>query len=440
MTASSPKTTLWQKDSTPTDWVTAFTVGEDFQWDTLLLPHDIEGTRAHADALVESGVLSAEDRDSIIECLGDMTRKVDDGSIVVTYQDEDCHTVIERYLTDHLSDVGSRIHAGRSRNDQVLVALRLFLGDRIREIGAHLSTTVERLCAFAEEAGDVVVPGYTHTRPAMPTTLAGWALGYAELLIGDLEGLRHAASRLNTSPWGSAAGYGVPHLQLPRDAYAASLGFSSVQLHVSSVQLSRGKLELLAVQAFVQIAASLNRLATDIVRMSSRELGFLRLDSEICTGSSIMPQKQNPDVFELIRAGFHRIAAEGQVLTSLPANLTSGYHRDLQLTKEASMRATMQMLRLAAATGSALPHVHADPDRCRQALSPELIATAEALKLVAGGVPFRKAYRDVAGRLDDLSLPDPDEVLNAYGVIGYPGKEDVGVVRESLTKARSWLD
>ncbi|HET6569161.1 MAG TPA: lyase family protein, partial [Rhodothermales bacterium] len=285
-----------------------------------------------------------------------------------------------------------------------------------------------------------LMPGYTHYQRAMPTTAGLWALGYAELLASDLEGLYAAYEQVNVSPLGSAAGYGVPYLGLPREAVAERLGFSGVQTHVTAVQLSRGKLELHVVHALVQVAATINRMAADLVQFNSAEFGFVTLPPEFCTGSSIMPQKQNPDVFELARAYYHRITAEMHLLLSLPANLPSGYHRDLQLTKEAAMRSVLTTRDLLAAMVQGVPEIQFNTDRMRSALSPDLFATAHAMEQVRNGVPFRDAYRNAAKELDRLNLPEASEALSAYMVDGFPGRLRPDLVREQVRNAAGWIE
>ncbi|QXD14378.1 argininosuccinate lyase [Rhodocaloribacter litoris] len=431
---------LWQKDTRVEDWVTRFTVGEDYRWDTLLLPYDIEGTRAHAWGLAQIGLLSAEEFARIEDALGQLLADYEAGHVTVTPADEDCHTVIETYLTEHLGEVGKKIHTGRSRNDQVLTALRLFLREQLRARGRQVHALAEALCRLGDAYDDALMPGYTHLQRAMPTTAGQWALGYAECLLADLDALRHAAGQVNVSPLGSAAGYGVPYLELPREEVARRLGFDGVQTHVTAVQLSRGKLELHVAHALVQVGATLNRMASDLVLFNSAEFGFVELPAEYCTGSSIMPQKQNPDVLELARATYHRLLAEMNVLLTLPANLPSGYHRDLQLTKEAVMRCTLLAGDLLAAMNHVVPGLRFDRERLAEACTPELYATAHALELVRDGVPFREAYRKAAQAVGTRAAPDAADALAAYRVDGFPGRGRPDLLRRRLEAHRDWLE
>ena len=430
-----PSTPIWHKGSTADDWVVRFTVGEDWRWDTVLLPYDLEGTRAHAWGLVQAGVLTEAEEAEVGAALDAIRAGWEVGEVVVRPEDEDMHTVIERELTQQLGAAGKKIHAGRSRNDQVLVALRLWLRAALAEVAGGVADVADALLNHAERGGALLMPGYTHLQRAMPTTVAVWAAGYADLLTDDLGLLAEARRAANTSPWGSAAGYGVPVLDLPRAAVAERLGFERVQ-EVAAVQLSRGKLEGGVVHALVQVGLTLNRLASDLALFATAEFGFVRLPVEHTTGSSIMPQKRNPDVLELARATVHRLSAELHVLLTLPAGLPGGYHRDLQLTKEATMRAVGVASDLVRAVAAVLPGVEWQPDRMRAALSPDLFATAEALRRVEGGTAFRDAYRAVGSDLGALTVPSDEDALAAYASPGTPGNVDLPALRRRLDAVR----
>ena len=436
-----PPATLWQKDAAPEAWLTRFTAGNDCRWDTLLLPYDAEGTRVHAWGLAQVDVLSAEEYGAIERTLDMLQAQTGRGALEVTPADEDCHTVLEGHLIEHLGEVGEKIHAGRSRNDQVLVALRLFLREHLAGIARHVTEITGVLCDLGNRHARDLMPGYTHMQRAMPTTAGLWALGYAEVLASDVDALRDAHEQINVSPMGSAAGYGVPHLALPWDEMARRLGFRTRQVHAPAVQLSRGKLELHVVHALVQVAATLNRLASDLVLFNTSEFDYVELPEDCCTGSSIMPQKRNPDVLELARASYHRLLAEMQVLLSLPANLPSGYHRDLQLTKEAVMRSTLVGEDVLAALARLLPHLEFRADRMEESCSPEIFATTETMRHVGEGVPFRRAYRQSARALDTLQRPaSTDEALAAWKADGSPGQGRADLIREDLKRHHGWIE
>ena len=431
---------IWQKEdaAAPTDWVTRFTVGEDYKWDRLLLPYDVRATRAHAWGLHRIDVLSDEEFEAAENALDALLDAFEAGEVTVTPEDEDCHTVIERFVTEEAGDVGRKIHTGRSRNDQVLAALRLYLRDALANIGRQVAGLSDALCSLAERHPDVLMPGYTHLQRAMPSTVALWALGYAETLANDLETLQEARQKINVSPLGSAAGYGVPVLDLPKEAVAERLGFRDVQTHATAVQLVRGKHELAVAHACTQIGASCNRLASDLVLYATAEFDFVDLPAEHCTGSSIMPQKENPDVLELARAYHHRLAAEMQSLATGPSNLPGGYHRDLQLTKDAVMRSLQITNDVVSALQQVVDGVTFRRERTEAACTPELLATYRALRQVDAGVPFRTAYRETA--TDDATEPvHSAEVLGSYGTPGSPGQEAPNRVRTRLSNHEPWL-
>ena len=405
-----------------------FTVGDDYLWDRHLAHADARATRAHADALVDAGILTDDERAAIGPALDAWDAAVDAGTVTVTEADEDVHTVLERWLTERLGDTGKKIHTGRSRNDQVVAALRLWLVDRLDALDAAVRTLALALCDHADAHADLVLPGYTHTQRAMPSSVGLWAAGYASLLVDDRTLVAGARALADRSALGSAAGYGVPSLALDREATAARLGHASSQSPVTAVQLSRGKIEAAVAHACVQIGATLNRLASDLVAFATSEYGFVRLPERLTTGSSIMPQKRNPDVLELARAHYHRLTAELHLLLTLPANLTSGYHRDLQLTKEAVMRTVLTTLDLVAAMQQTVPEIAWDDARVRDALTPDLFATGRALDFVRAGTPFRDAYRQAAEETfaGQTPVPDIDALRSTYhgaGTLADPGTD-----------------
>jgi argininosuccinate lyase len=301
-----------------------------------------------------------------------------------------------------------------------------------------VAALAEALCDLADRSPDTLMPGYTHMQRAMPSTVALWALGYAETLVDDLAALRQARHQINVSPLGSAAGYGVPVIDLPREAVADRLGFRDVQTHATAVQLARGKHELTVSHACTQVGATCNRLASDLVLFTTAEFDFVDLPPEHCTGSSIMPQKQNPDVLELARAYHHRLAAEMQSLATGPSNLPGGYHRDLQLTKAAVLRSTQMTSDVLTALEHVIRGVEFKPEQTRAACTPELLATQRALQQVAEGAPFRTAYQEAADDEGDNSI-DPAAILDAYETGGTPGQERPDLVRDRLQEHRKWM-
>ncbi len=431
---------IWDKgDTTAEDWVTRFTVGDDYKWDRRLLPYDVKATRGHAWGLWQINVLTDEEWQEAQEALDALLNAFETGDVTVTPDDEDSHTVIEQFMTEEAGDVGRKVHTGRSRNDQVLAALRLYLQDALARIGRQTAALSEALCALADRHDDVLLPGYTHMQRAMPSSVALWALGYAETLVDDLEALRDVRRKVNVSPLGSAAGYGVPVLDLPRQAVAERLGFRGVQTHAPAVQLARGKHELAVAHACTQIGATCNRLASDLVLYTTAEFDFVELPPEHCTGSSIMPQKQNPDVLELARAYHHRLAAEMQSLATGPANLPGGYHRDLQHTKGAVMRSLQITSDVLTALLEIVEGMSFKQEHTEAACTPELLATYRALKQVDEGVPFRTAYRDAAKEAGANTLA-ADQILASYVTDGSPGHERPDLVRTRLAEHADWTE
>jgi argininosuccinate lyase len=376
-------------------------------------------------------VLSEDEFVRLDDAIATLERRDD---LVVTVADEDCHTVIERLLTDMVGDIGKKIHTGRSRNDQVVAALRLWMVDVLDGLVSRTATVTAHLLDHADAGHEQFLPGYTHMQRAMPSTVAVWALGYAENLVDDIRTLKEAVRHASAGPLGSAAGYGVPFMDLPRRETSDALGFDRLQEQVAAVQLSRGKLELHAVHAMVQVAMTLNRLASDLVLFATSEFGFVKLPVEYTTGSSIMPQKRNPDVLELARATLHRITAEMQVLIGVPSNLSSGYHRDLQLTKEAVMRALLRGADLVEAMGAMLPHVEWNADRLEAARSADLYATADALDRVLKGRPFRDAYRETAADPSSWEQHRAAQAGDVYRHAGAPGQTDTAGLRAELKR------
>ena len=427
-------TPIWSKGRAADAWMLRFTVGDDYLWDRHLARADARATRAHAAALVRAGILTDAERADTDAALDAFDAAVEAGEVTVEASDEDVHTVLERWLTERLGATGKKIHTGRSRNDQVVAALRLWLRDRLAALDADTRALARALCDHADAHADVLMPGYTHTQRAMPSSVGLWAAAYASLLVDDLTTLASAAALVDRSALGSAAGYGVPSLGLDREAVARDLGHASAQSPVTAVQLSRGKTEAAVAHACVQIGATLNRMASDLVLFASAEFGFVRLPERLTTGSSIMPQKRNPDVLELARAHYHRLTAELHLLLTLPANLTSGYHRDLQLTKEAVMRCVLGCADVVEAISAVVPEMTWDAGRMRAALSPDLFATGRALDFVAAGQPFRDAYRRAADEAfaGQTPVPDLSALRAAYAGPGTLGDTGTAALRAAL--------
>ncbi len=429
---------IWQKDAHggAADWVTRFTVGDDPYWDMMLMPFDAAASLAHAAGLQRFGVLTENEFEELHAAIIALGEAIENGQIGIAVEDEDCHTVIERFLIEKTGDAGRKIHTGRSRNDQVLAALRLWTRQHVGDVMQGAADVAEALMDLADDHRDTFLPGYTHTQRAMPSSVAAWALGYAECLADDLSVLQQARDLNNASPLGAAAGYGVPYLDLDRSGVASDLGFNRIQEQVTAVQLSRGKFEMAIVHGLVQAAATINRLASDIVLYCSAEFGFIRLEDALTTGSSIMPQKKNPDIAELARTVVHRLAAEMHVLLGVPANLPSGYHRDLQVTKASVMKSVLLMLDLCQAASGLVAGLSFDEENLHAARGAELFATAAALKQVKEGTPFRDAYRDVAGKKETWYEQAGNALSDVYTTQGNPGRTDASALRVRVQALR----
>src|SRR5690348_13679372 len=390
-------TRLWDKGAPLDDRVLRYTAGEDYALDERLVRYDVRASIAHAEMLHEQKLLAAADLEAIRNGLTALAEEHARGDWHIELADEDGQTALERRLTDRIGPAGGRVHLGRSRNDQVLTALRLYLRDAARELSDGALGVAEALERLKQREKSTVLPGYTHMQQAMPSSVPLWAGGFAAEVRDDAEGLGQVQRRLGKSPLGSAAGYGTPGLPLDRRSTQQKLGFAEVQEPVTAVQLSRGKAEASLLFEIALLMQDLGRLAADVLLFYTQEFAFLELPEAFTTGSSIMPQKRNPDVFELIRG---RSATAQACLTEalgLCAKLPSGYQRDLQLLKAPLFRGidlAEQSLQITAAAVDALEF---KPECIR--IDPAVQAAEEAYALVvAEGIPFRDAYRRVAQR------------------------------------------
>lgn len=388
---------LWDRGETLDALVLAYTAGEDALLDNRLVPYDVRASLAHAAMLRACGHLTAEDLAAIEGALRALAESHARGEWRVTQEDEDVHTALENRLAAAVGEAaGRRIHLGRSRNDQVLVALRLWLKDELAGLAGDAEGLASELEALAPRCGDLPMPGYTHLQRAMPSTLGLWAGGFASEIRDDAAGLRAAKRRADKNPLGSAAGYGVPVLTLDRAFTTKALGFACAHDPVTAVQLSRGKAEAAALFEASLLAQDMGRLAADLCLFATAEFGFVRLPNEFTTGSSMLPQKRNPDLLELARGRAAEAASALAELLAVTAKLPSGYHRDLQLLKKPLFRGMDSVRATARLLGHVVPRLHFDGVRMAAALDPDIRAAEEAYRLVRDqGLPFREAYRRV---------------------------------------------
>jgi argininosuccinate lyase len=393
-------TRLWDK-GTPLDaQVLKYTAGDDHLLDNRLVRYDIRASIAHAEMLGEAGLLSAADLAAIRDALTAIGEEHAAGRWHVSLDDEDGQTAIENLLTARVGAAGGRLHAGRSRNDQVLAALRLYMRDAAETLSQGALSVAGALDALGKRHGGQELPGYTHMQLAMPSSVALWAGGFAAELRDDAEGLKLTQRRIGKNPLGSAAGFGTPNLAVSREATRRRLEFAVTQEPVTAVQLSRGKAEAQLLFEITLLTQDLGRLAADLVLYYSQEFGFVSLPDAFTTGSSIMPQKRNPDVFELIRGRSAVAQSALNEVLGITQKMTSGYHRDLQLIKPPLFRGIDSCLQTLEILPTALDGVHFRPENIR--LDPAIHAAAAANALVAKeGIPFREAYRQVAAKYKD---------------------------------------
>jgi argininosuccinate lyase len=389
---------LWDKGSPLDERVLRYTAGEDHALDNRLVEYDVRASIAHAEMLHAQGLLPAADLDAIRRGLTEIAAEHARGEWRVLLEHEDGQTALENLLTARIGEAGKRVHLGRSRNDQVLTALRLYLRDAVDELHAGVSSATQALDDLAAREKDVQLPGYTHMQQAMPSSVVLWAGGFAAELRDDMEGLQQVQRRLLKSPLGSAAGYGSPNLPIDREATRTKLGFASAQNPVTAVQLSRGKAEAQLLFEISLVMQDVGRLASDLLLFYTQEFSFVELPDAFTTGSSIMPQKRNPDVFELIRGRSATAQACLIEVMGIVAKLPSGYQRDLQLIKVPLFRSIDLCLDTLAILPAALAGVKFRRDRIR--LDPSIHAAAEANDLVVKeGISFREAYRRIGEKL-----------------------------------------
>jgi argininosuccinate lyase len=403
---------IWKKDgqgSGPGEAVMRFLAGEDVVLDRELIHFDIQASQAHVEGLAQIGLLTADEARQLIEGLARIDEHLVAGDLVLDERFEDGHSALEAWLTEQLGPLGGKVHLGRSRNDQVAVAVRLYLKDRLSRLQSLCAAIARRCLDRARREAELPMPGYTHLQRAMPSSVGLWFAGHAEAFIDNAALARTTRDWLDASPLGTASGFGV-NLPLARDTVAERLGFDRLVVNPQYAQNGRGKIELQAVGVLGAATLDLRRFAWDLSLFTTSEFDFLRLPDGWCTGSSIMPNKRNPDVVELLRAAHGPVAgarAELEAVLSLP----SGYQRDLQATKPPLLRAFRSGLQALALMPDLVDAISWDEERLRAAIDPELFATDLSVDLAREGMPFRDAYREVGARLRDMEDADVGESL-----------------------------
>jgi len=390
-------TRLWEKGLPLAERVLRYTAGEDHLLDARLVCHDVKGSIAHAEMLAATGLITDEDCTAIRDGLGALEDSFAAGEWSISLEDEDVHTALESRLTREIGEAGGRLHLGRSRNDQVLTALRLYLRDAAIDLSGRIEKLRESIAGVSSRQGEIALPGYTHMQHAMPSSVALWCGGFDEAFADAVAGLRSARRRINKNPLGSAAGYGTPGLPLDRDVTTQNLGFDETQVPVTSVQLSRGKAESTLLFEITLLLQDLGRMATDLLLFYTQEFAYVALAADVTTGSSIMPQKRNPDVLELLRAASGTAQACLDESLMITAKLQSGYQRDLQRLKAPLFRGIDLAVDSVDIMAYLLDGLSFLPENIE--LDDGIFATEEAYRLVTeDGMPFRDAYRQVAKR------------------------------------------
>jgi argininosuccinate lyase len=436
--ASAPQRpdTLWSADSSVDKQMLAYTVADDREVDTRLIRWDILGSLGHLQGLP---IRPGEAREWT-RALRAALVAADAGRLTIGDEHEDVHSAVEFWLTRRFGDVGLGIHAGRSRNDQVATDLRLYLRDALLTLHDQALEAADALIRFATKNRTVLWPGYTHQRRAMPSSAGLWALAHAEALLDSAESLDAVYRRVDRSPLGSAAGYGTP-LPYDRKAVARALGFSGPEGSVTSVQNGRGKLEAAVLFWCSQIGNDLAKLSSDVILYSAEEFGWLVLPAELATGSSIMPHKRNPDLFELTRARSAQVEGALAEVMAIGRGLPSGYHRDFQFLKAPLFRGIDRTAEMLGMVAHAVPRLLVDRVRGARALSGDILATDEVFRRMTGGAAFRAAYREVAAEVKrGAQMPSltPAQIIAARKVVGGMGNLALAEARRRLRGGRSW--
>jgi argininosuccinate lyase len=423
---------LWDKGFSTDEKIDFFTVGNDRELDLVLARFDVIGSRAHAAMLFEIGLLSEEEWNRVEEELNALLDLIAKGEFVIEEGFEDVHSKVEYLLTQKLGNTGKKIHTARSRNDQVLVDVHLYLKEELGEVKKLVSVLFDRLMALAERHKGVLMPGYTHFQVAMPSSFGLWFSAYAESLIDDVYMLYAALKVSDQNPLGSAAGYGSS-FPIDREHTTKTLGFSDLKYNSVAAQMSRGKTEKTVASALSSVAATLSRFAMDICLYMSQNFGFVSFPDELTTGSSIMPHKKNPDVFELIRGKCNKIQALPYELTLITSNLPSGYHRDFQLLKEGLIPAIQNLKSCLEIFSFSLKSIQVNDDILKDSKYDYLFTVEEVNELVQQGIPFRDAYKIVGEKVEKGEFKPKKEVNHKH--IGSIGNLALDEIRTKMERA-----
>ncbi len=414
-------TKLWQISSTKIHpLVEKYTVGNDFELDKRLIPFDIQASRAHAQMLAHVGILTQEELNQLEIGLNEILEMHTKGEFIITQSDEDGHTAIENYLVKKYGSLGKKIHTGRSRNDQVLVATRLYTRKKLKQISHELIKLQRVFLEKAKKYEFVPLPGYTHTRRAMPSSIGHWSAAYLEELINHHMLLESAYKLNDQNPLGAAAGFGV-NLPIDREHTTKLLDFERTQINSLYAVNSRGSTESYILSVCTQIMMTLGRLANEMIWFTTPEFNFFDLPHEFTTGSSLMPQKRNPDIFEIVRSNVNVIVGLQTQVKDICKNLISGYNRDTQLSKEPLIKGLGITRRSLEVLCLVMDQVTPKIEVLEHSFTPELFAVHQANTYVKEGMPFRDAYQKVKENIENLTVPDPIQALKEVTSLGGPG-------------------
>ncbi|MFI3306327.1 MAG: argininosuccinate lyase [Rikenellaceae bacterium] len=409
---------LWSKGYEPDQMIETYTVGRDRELDMRLARYDVEGSMAHITMLESIGLIESEELTTLLNELSKIKEEILAGEFEIEEGVEDIHSQVELLLTRRLGDVGKKIHSGRSRNDQVLVDLKLYLREEIREIAQDVKRLFDRLQQLSEEHKGVLMPGYTHLQVAMPSSFGLWFGAYAESLIDDMRLLSAAYDTVNQNPLGSAAGYGSS-FPLNRTMTTELLGFATMHYNVVAAQMSRGKSERSTAYAIASIASTVAKFAMDVCLFNSQNFSFVKFPDKYTTGSSIMPHKKNPDVFELMRGRCNRLQSLPNEISMMTTNLPLGYHRELQLLKDILFPATEELRRSLVMCDFMLQHIEIKESILEDTRYNYLFTVEDVNNLVMEGVPFREAYKQIGMEVQEGRYEPTKEVHHTHeGSIG----------------------
>ncbi|NNM95981.1 MAG: argininosuccinate lyase [Bacteroidia bacterium] len=416
---------LWQKDTELNKLVEQFTIGSDKEYDLLLAPYDVRASKAHAVMLEKCGLLNKADMKKLMPAFNAIARQIEQGKFKIDAGVEDVHSQIEIQLTAAAGEAGKKIHLGRSRNDQVLTALKLYLKAELKDISSRVQVLFDIFLDLSEKHKSIMLPGYTHFQIAMPSSFGLWLGAYAESLCDDMELVAAAYHICNKNPLGSAAGYGSS-FPIDRELTTRLLGFESLNVNSVYAQMTRGKTEKAVAVALSAIAQTLGKFSYDVCLYMSQNFGFISFPDELTTGSSIMPHKKNPDIFELVRGKCNLIQAVPNQLTLLTSNLPSGYHRDMQLTKETIFPAIAQLKECLEIVSYTLPQMRVNKDILKDKRYAYLYSVEAVNGLVKKGMPFREAYRIIGKDIANGKFAPQGKMRHTHtGSIHNPGTEQI---------------